>query len=179
VLGRSLRGMRDLINRSLAGVRLDSGIGRRERVSVAELVGEAEVEATMEAKAGGFTLAVTNVALGVDVEADPQILAAALGNLLQNAFKFSRAHGQVSLRASATADRVLIEIEDECGGLPAAKVEDLFHPFEQRGVKRSGLGLGLTISRKGVEAMGGTLGVRDLPGLGCIFFIEMPTLPGA
>jgi signal transduction histidine kinase len=43
----------------------------------------------------------------------------------------------------------------------------------------NGLGLGLTISRKGVEAMGGTLAVRDLPGKGCVFFIELPRLPDA
>ena len=44
---------------------------------------------------------------------DPQILAAALGNLLQNAFKFSRVHGHVALRTTATDARVRIEVEDE------------------------------------------------------------------
>ncbi len=179
VLGRSLRGMRDLINNALSGVRLDSGIGRRQRVSVSGLVEEAEVEAAMEAKAGGFGLAVSNVAHGIDVQADPQILAAAIGNLLQNAFKFSRTHGHVSLRASATDEQVLIEIEDACGGLPPGKAEELFRPFEQRSGERSGLGLGLGISRRGVEAMGGTLGVRDLPGRGCVFSIALPVLPAA
>ena len=56
----------------------------------------------MVANAGGFGLAVSPVAPGVDVEADPQILSAVLANLLQNAFKFSHPHGHVSLRTSAT-----------------------------------------------------------------------------
>ena len=176
---RSLRGMRDLINNALAGVRLESGLGLRRRVSVAELVEDAAVEGSLEAKVSGFRLAVSSVALGIDVEADQQILSAAISNLLQNAFKFSHPHGQVSLRTTATAARVVIEVEDECGGLPPGKAEDLFLPFSQRGEKRTGLGLGLTVSRKGVEAMGGTLAVRDLPGKGCVFSIELPRLPDA
>jgi hypothetical protein len=179
VLGRSLRGMSDLINNALTGVRLESGLGLRQRISMFRLIGDAEVEASMGADAGGFDLSVSPVALGIDVEVDEQIFSAALGNLLQNAFKFSRAHGHVTLRTTATAARVLIEVEDECGGLPPGKAEGLFQPFEQRSNKRTGLGLGLAISRKGVEAMGGTLGVRDLPGKGCVFSIELPRLPAA
>ncbi len=179
VLGRSLRGMRDLINNALAGVRLESGIGQRHRVAVSEIIGDAEVEAAMSTETEGIALAVSPVPRGVDVAVDQQILSAAIGNLLQNAFKFTHAKGHVALRTTATDDHVRIEIEDECGGLPAGRAEDLFLPFSQRSDKRTGLGLGLTISRKGVEAMGGTLGVRNLPGKGCIFSIELPRLPAA
>lgn len=179
VLGRSLRALRDLVNNSLASVRLESGLGRSRRISVAELVAELEVEASMGADVGGFGLAVSPVAKGIDVQADPQILSAAIGNLLQNAFKFSRPHGQVSLRTTASADRVLIEVEDECGGLPPGKLEDLFRPFGQRSANRTGLGLGLSITRKAVEATGGKIGARDVPGKGCVFSIELPRLPAA
>jgi hypothetical protein len=179
VLGRSLRGMGELINNALAGVRLESGLGQRHRISLSRLISDAEVEATLGADAGGLGLSVSPVDLDIHINVDEQIFSAALGNLLQNAFKFSRSHGHVTLRASATASHVLIEVEDECGGLPPGRAEDLFHPFAQRSEKRSGLGLGLTISRKGVEALGGTLGVRDLPGKGCVFFIELPRLPAA
>jgi signal transduction histidine kinase len=68
----------------------------------------------------------------------------------------------------------LIEVEDECGGLPPGDSEELFKVFEQRGGDRSGLGLGLAISRRGVEANGGKLYVRDLPGRGCVFTIDLP-----
>ena len=178
VLGRSLRGMGELINNALAGVRLESGIGQHHRVSVSSLIEDAEVEASMGAE-DRSRLSVVGIDAGVDVEADEQILAAAISNLLQNAFKFSHAHGQVALRATATDHRVSIEVEDTCGGLPPGKAEDLFLPFSQRSDRRTGLGLGLTISRKGVEAMGGTLRVRDLPGKGCVFIIELPRLSPA
>ena len=141
----------------------------------------------MGADVGGFGLTVSPVAHGVDV--DDQILAAAIGNLLQNAFKFCRPHAHIALCTTATAERVRIEIEIEdeiedeieveCGGLPPGKAEDLFLPFSQRSDQRGGLGLGLTISRKGVEAMGGSLGVRDVPGKGCVFVIELPRMPAA
>ena len=71
--------------------------------------------------------------------------------LLQNAFKYSRPQGHIALRATATSDRVRIEVEDECGGLPTGKAEELLRPFEQRGKDRTDSDLGLTISRKGVE----------------------------
>ncbi len=176
VLGRNLRGLRDLINNSLAGVRVDAGLIRTHRVSVFDLVTEAEDDAAIGADAAGFRLVVTPVDRDADVEADPQILEAAIGNLLQNAFKFSRPHGTVTLRTKVTADRVRIEVEDECGGLPPGKAEELFRAFEQRGGNRNGLGLGLAISRRGVEAVGGTLTVRDLPHQGCVFSIDLPRL---
>jgi signal transduction histidine kinase len=179
VLGRSLNGMRDLIDRSFAEIRLEGRLQSRERFSLTKLVEEIEVDATMEAKAHGLELRVTSVDAGVDLEGDRQILAAAVANLLQNAFKFTHPHGHVSLTITATLERVLIEVEDECGGLPPGKAEELFLPFQQRSTDRSGLGLGLSISRKGVEAHGGVIRVRDLPGRGCVFTIDLPRLKPA
>jgi signal transduction histidine kinase len=176
VLDRSLRRLSTLIDSSLAEARLAAGIRAPERVSVREFVEEVEVGATMEANARDMTLAVVPVQAGIDVEVDRQFLAAAVGNLLSNAFKFSRSCGHISLRISSTDDRVLIEVEDECGGLPAGNLEGLFHPFEQRNKDRRGLGLGLAIARKTVEADGGNLRVRDRPGVGCVFTIDLPRL---
>src|SRR5580658_4761085 len=118
----------------------------------------------MEASCRDLSLAVTTVEPDVSVLVDRQLLAAAVSNLLQNAFKFTRPRGHVALKASSTDARVLIEVEDECGGLPPGKIDELFRPFEQRGHDRTGLGLGLSISRKSVEANGGQIRVRDVPG---------------
>lgn len=178
VLDRNLRGLQKLIDRSLVEVRLDSGMQNQERFLVSELVEEIELEASLEANASGVALTVTPVQAGLEVQCDRPILAAALINLLQNAFKFSRSHGHVSLKTTATADRVLFEIEDECGGLPAGKAEELFRPFTKRGANRKGLGLGLSISRRGVEANGGEVRVLDLPTKGCIFTIDLPRHTG-
>ncbi|HEY5239842.1 MAG TPA: ATP-binding protein, partial [Polyangiaceae bacterium] len=106
-----------------------------------------------------------------------QILAAALANLLQNAFKFTKAGTTVHFRASTTRDRVLIEVADECGGLPPGKTQELLRPFTQQGHDRTGLGLGLSICMKAVKSMAGELHVRDLPGKGCVFTIDLPKQP--
>lgn len=176
LLGRSLRRLADLIDSSVAQVRLDAGVRAPERLSMREFIEEVEVGASMEASARGFTLTVTPAPLGMDVKVDRQLLAAAVGNLLQNAFKFTRPQGHVCLKTSATQDRVLIEVEDECGGLPPGKAEELFGRFEQRGRDRTGLGLGLSISRRSVESDGGKIHVRDVPSVGCVFTIDLPRL---
>jgi signal transduction histidine kinase len=168
--------MGSLIHRSLADVRLKSGLEHRERVAVSELIEEAEVDGTLGAVARKQALTVTTVDRSVEVEVDRQIVAGAISNLLHNACKFTLLGGHIFLRASTTADRVLIEVGDECGGLPSGKAEELFGAFQQRGENRSGLGLGLFISRKGVEANEGRLQVRDLPGHGCVFTIDLPRL---
>ena len=174
ILGRSLSGLRDLVDRSLADTRLNAGMQSRERIVIADFIEEVEVSAAMEARERGLRLTVVRVDGDVAVEADRQILASAVANLLQNAFKFSRPEGQVSLRSSADADRVRVEVEDECGGLPPGDPRALFLPFEQRGGDRTGLGLGLAISRRGVEASGGVLKVRNIPGKGCVFTVDLP-----
>ena len=74
-------------------------------------------------------------------------------------------------------DRILIEVEDKCGGLPPGELEKMFLPFTQSGADRTGLGLGLSISRRSVEANEGTLNVRDIPGSGCVFTIDLPRHP--
>lgn len=174
VHGRSLMGLRDLIDRSLADVRLDAGIRTFERMPVAEFIGEIEIGALIQAQARGLHFAVSSVNPALAIDGDRQILAAALSNLLQNAFKFTRAGGTVSLRTCETEDRVLFEIEDECGGLPPGKPEELFRPFEQRGVDRTGVGLGLSICLKAAKVHGGEVRVRDLPGKGCVFTVDVP-----
>jgi signal transduction histidine kinase len=181
VLGRNLVALRDLIDRSLAEVRLEAGLQRREHVLLTELMEEVTLSAAMEAKARGCQLTVTPVEPGLAVDVDRQLIAAALANLLQNAFKFSRAGGHVVLRTDTTAaeGRVQIEVEDECGGLPPGRAEDLFRPFEQRGTNRTGLGLGLAIARESVETNGGLIRARNLQGKGCVFTIDLPLLSPA
>lgn len=174
VLGRSLAGLRDLVDRSLADARLTSGIHNPERIVVADFLEEVETSAAMEARARGLRLTLFRGDRAAAVDADRQILASVVGNLLQNAFKYTRPKGHISLRLSAEADRVRIEVEDECGGLPPGDPRALFIPYEQRGDDRTGLGLGLAISRRGVEASGGVLNVRNLPGKGCVFTINLP-----
>jgi len=177
VLQRSLLGTRDLIGRSLAEVRLTEGIQNREQFLVSTFIDELAPAATLAADARHLTLALSPVEEGLAIEADHQILRAVVMNLLQNAFKFTKPGTTVTLRVGANPERVLIEIEDECGGLPTGAVTGLFHPFEQRGADRSGLGLGLAFSRWAVEASHGRIYARSLPGVGCVFTIDLPRVP--
>jgi signal transduction histidine kinase len=174
VLNRSLLGMRNLIDQSLADVRLEAGVERLECISVAEFIEEVEIGALMQAHAGNLHFTANSVDRALTVEGDRQVLLAALSNLLQNAFKFTRKDGTVSLTTRGTIDRVLFDVEDECGGLPPGKTEELFHPYEQRGPDRTGVGLGLVISRKAARANGGEIRIRDIPGKGCVFTLDLP-----
>jgi signal transduction histidine kinase len=176
VLNRSLTGLRDLITRSLAEVRLTQGIQHQEPIVVADFIEERAATASLEASARGITLIVPPVDPSIGVEADQQVLAAVVGNLLQNAFKFTRPHTTVTLRVEANAERVLIQVQDECGGLLGGTdaSKDLFPPFEQRNSDRSGLGIGLAFSRWGTEANNGRLYVRNLPNEGCVFTVDLP-----
>ena len=176
VLDRSLMRLRALVDRALVEVRLTAGIPeRRERVALSHFLGEVQVAAAIEAEAQGLELTVTPVEPTLVLEADRQILAGALANLLHNAFKFTRPHGRILLKGYLAIDRILIEVEDECGGLNASgSPESMLRPSERVGAESKGLGLGLSISRRGIEANGGRLRVRNRPGVGCVFTIDLP-----
>jgi signal transduction histidine kinase len=175
VLERSLGGLRDLIDRALADVRLAANEpSQLEAVAVDQFIADAQVAASLEAKAKGCEFTVAPVAPGLGIRVDRPMLNSALSNLLQNAFKFTRSHSHVTLKVYGLGERVLIEIEDQCGGLPEGQADSLFLNFEQQGTDRSGLGLGLSIARRAVEANAGVLRVRDMPGLGCVFTIDLP-----
>ena len=176
MLYRSLLGLRAIAGRSLAELRLAEGIQNSERIVVSVLIDEIAAAASLEARAKGILLTVLPVEAGLAVEADRQVLTAVLGNLLQNAVKFTRPATAVTLRVRASAERVLLEVEDECGGLPGDAADDFFHPFAQRSTDRTGLGLGLAFSRWGVEANHGRIYARSLPAHGCVFTVDLPRL---
>jgi signal transduction histidine kinase len=177
VLQRNLLGARDLIGRSLAEARLTQGIQNVERIVVSRLIAGMTSTQMLEAQSRDITLTVAPIDDALAIEGDRQVLESVIGNLLQNAFKFTRPRTSVTLRAIAVGDRVHIEVEDQCGGLPGnggVETDKLFRPFEQRAVDRSGLGLGLAFSRWGVEANNGLLYARNLPDTGCVFTVDLP-----
>jgi signal transduction histidine kinase len=177
LLARNLRRMRALMDRTLTEVRLGSGAPRPERVSVAELIEEIEIVATIDAQDHDVQLAIDAGPSQLSVEADHQILASAVANLLQNAFKFTRGHGHVAVRVRTIGERVLIDVEDGCGGLAPDRFEELSRQLDQREGGEAESGLGLSISLKGIRASGGEIRIRDLPGSGCVFTVDLPRAP--
>ncbi|MEQ1757305.1 MAG: HAMP domain-containing sensor histidine kinase [Vicinamibacterales bacterium] len=176
VLERSLSALRELINRSLVEVQLRHDVRERTQFALADLIADLAPAARMDAAARGLSFRVEGGDTDARVEADRPVLAAVFVNLLHNAFKFTRPGSTVTLRGRATSDRVLVEVEDECGGLPEGKNDDLFRPFEKRGADRSGLGLGLAMCRWGADVNGGSVTARNLPDHGCVFTVDLPRL---
>lgn len=175
VLDRSLIGLRNLVDRSLADVRVTAGMpARQQLIPLAAFIADVKISASLEAQTRGCGLEVREVEPHLAIEADRELLFSALGNLLQNAFKFTEQNSDVVLHAYPSGDRVRIDVEDNCGGLPPGDAEKMFLPFTQGSPDKSGLGLGLSICRRSVEANNGVLSVRNMPGSGCVFTIDLP-----
>ena len=174
VLGRSLMSLRDLVNSTVSEIRIAAN-QQLERVLVTPFLDDIALAGSLHAESRGLQFTVQRGDSALAVTADPQVLASAVTNLLSNAFKYTRAGGQVVLRAHASENsRLQIEVEDECGGIPDSE-GDPFQAFgKRRGPDRTGLGLGLSIARKAVRAHGGDIHIRNIPGKGCVFIIDVP-----
>jgi signal transduction histidine kinase len=180
VLGRSLLGLRDVVDSTLADIRMAALPEHREVLRLPVFLGDLAVAAALHAEYRGLTFTLAGIAPDLVVNADPHLLGSAVTNLLNNAFKFTHESGRVLLGASEEAGMVLITIEDQCGGIPEGG-NDPFAAFsERRSADRTGLGLGLSIARKAVRSHGGDITIRNKPGEGCIFTIQLPRveMPG-
>ena len=155
-------------------VPIDSDAEEVHALGLKKFVEEAKLLACLGAQAAGCGLAVSDVDTNLAIDVDRDLMLGAVGNLVQNAFKFTRPGSEVNLDAYAIGDRIHIDVRDHCGGLPAGEGDRLFELFHQSGDDRTGLGLGLSIARRSVEANQGVLRVRDLPGTGCVFTIDLP-----
>jgi hypothetical protein len=175
ILDRSLVSMTNLIDRSLAEVRMTAGMPPRyQLISVADFIYDVGISASLEADVHECKLIISKIDSTLAVDADRDMLIAAIGNLLQNAFKFTAHRTEVKLNAYAEADRILISVEDSGKGLAAGEADRIFLPFTQSGADKSGVGLGLAIARRSTEINNGVLTVRNLPGSGCVFTIDLP-----
>lgn len=176
VLKRSVAALTSLVKHALDEVRAAAVFSHEPEVlPVASLVAEVGSAALLDANARGCAFVVRNtVDAETTVKVDRERVHGALMNVVQNAFKFTRPGTEVSLGTRSEGDAVVIEVQDCCGGLAPGVAEIMFEPFTRGHPDKSGLGLGLSISKQNVEASGGSLTVRNLPGSGCVFTIRLP-----
>lgn len=115
---------------------------------------------------------------GLAVRADRTRLKQALLNLLSNAIKYNRESGRVVVETrTSDGDRVQVRVRDTGPGIPPERQGDLFQPFNRLGAEHSeieGTGIGLTLTRRIVEMMGGRVEVESRPGAGSTFWLELP-----
>jgi two-component system sensor histidine kinase KdpD len=117
------------------------------------------------------------------VEVDPVLLEQVLFNLLDNASKYAPAGTMVRICGKRFHDKLRVQIKDAGEGIPPGEAEHIFDRFHraQKGDQvRAGTGLGLTISRGFIEAMGGTITAGNrIDRSGAVFTLELPVPPSA
>ena len=173
-LTRNLNALRELIDQVLTADRLAGQIQlRRESFDLRTLLEQVVAEAQLAAQQRHVEIAIRAPEV-LPFNGDQRLLRSAIENVLGNAVKFTHEGSAIGVRARRNDGTVTVEVEDGCGGLPQSNTTELFEPFVQRGENRTGFGLGLAIVKQAIEGHGGRVSVRNVPGKGCVFSLELP-----
>jgi two-component system, OmpR family, sensor histidine kinase KdpD len=116
----------------------------------------------------------------VSVHADGGLLERVLANLIDNALRYSPRDTPVRVTAERTGNRVTVAVVDQGPGVPSGLEDQLFEPFQRLGDRdnSTGVGLGLSVVRGFVDAMGGTVHAEQTPGGGLTMVLDLPAGPG-
>lgn len=113
-----------------------------------------------------------------NLQCDPDLIHRIVGNFVANAIRFSPNRGKVYVRAEVESEAILIEVEDSGSGVPAESLDEIFQLYksvdknEMR--RRTSNGIGLNFCKLAAEALDGTVGVRNLPERGSVFWVRIP-----
>ncbi len=172
------RHLLQLINEVLDLSRIESGKINLslELLPCAELIGECLALVKPIAQVHGITINDAPID-GYLIRADRTRIKQVLLNLLSNAIKYNRPQGAVSIQVTAQDGVVRMAVSDTGYGIPAVRQQELFQPFSRLGAEETdieGTGIGLTISRRLMQMMGGTIDMDSEEGRGSTFWIELP-----
>ena len=136
VLDRAVKRIADLIDRSLTEVRLrvDPKV-HVETVQLLQVVDQIVVTAEVQARSNKIRILEIQIDPALEFEADQQLFYSALSNLIQNALKYTHAGGKITVRGNLVGENVVVEVEDECGGLSTATPADLFKPYRSSSMR--------------------------------------------
>ncbi|MGA2270769.1 MAG: ATP-binding protein, partial [Bryobacteraceae bacterium] len=171
----------ELINEILDLAQIESGklALSLEPTSLAEVMFECQAMIEPQGQKRGIKITFPQFDLPCFVNADRTRLKQVLINLLSNAIKYNQANGTVVVdvdRAGSTPERIRVRVKDTGAGLPPDMLMQLFQPFNRLGQERKseeGTGIGLVMSKRLVELMGGEIGVESTVGLGSVFWFEL------
>jgi PAS domain S-box-containing protein len=169
----------ELINEILDLAQIESGklALSREPTSLADVMLECQAMIEPQAQKRGIRMIFPQSGVPHFVDADRTRLKQVLINLLSNAIKYNQANGSVAVECLvSTPERIRISVRDTGAGLPPDMLSQLFQPFNRLGQERSteeGTGIGLVMSKRLVEMMGGLIGVESTVGLGSVFWFEL------
>jgi len=169
----------ELINEILDLAQIESGklALSREPTSLADVMLECQAMIEPQAEKRGISMTFPRSGTPYFVDADRTRLKQVLINLLSNAIKYNQPHGTVVVECRMkTPERVSVSVTDSGAGLPPEMVQQLFQPFNRLGQERSteeGTGIGLVMSKRLVEMMGGIIGVDSTVGMGSVFWFEL------
>ena len=171
--------MLELINEILDLALIESGnlSWSRESVSLPEVMQECQAMIEPEAQKRGIDMAFPHFDIPQYVIADRNRLKQVLINLLFNAVKYNKPGGRVVVDCSPAAPNTIrISVRDSGAGLTPEKLAQLFQPFNRLGKEagvEEGTGIGLVVTKRLVELMGGVIGVASVVGTGSVFWIEL------
>ena len=174
----------DLINEILDLAQIESGkmALSREPTSLDDVMLECQAMIEPQAQKRGIRMTFPKPGIPYFVDADRTRLKQVLINLLSNAIKYNEAHGTVVVDftlvapGASTPERVRVSVRDTGAGLRPDMLLQLFQPFNRLGRERSaeeGTGIGLVMSKRLVELMGGLMGVESTVGSGSVFWFEL------
>jgi PAS domain S-box-containing protein len=168
----------ELINEILDLAQIESGrlALSLEPTSLAEVMLECQAMIEPQGQKRGISMAFPQFDLPCFVDADRTRLKQVLINLLSNAIKYNQPNGTVVVGVDRARERTRVSVKDTGAGLPPDMLMQLFQPFNRLGQERNseeGTGIGLVMSKRLVELMGGEIGVESTVGLGSVFWFEL------